>query len=152
MTSPQFNPGGQNIGLPGGYPSMTPPMGPPPVGQMPGRPPSGVPSMRPPTVGQTPIGPPSGPPPMGPPTGQMPMGAPPSFSPQIQTWRQGSSGINSCLFRYTYIWEYSGNEFWFYPIAVGRDQIIGYRWSRRRNRWNFRTISRSNIRSYQCFR
>lgn len=148
MTSPQFNPGGQNIGLPGGYPSMTPPMGTPPVGQMPVGPPSGLPSMRPPTVGQTPVAPPSGPPP----TGQMPMGAPPSFAPQRQTWQQGSSGINSCIFRYTYIWQYSGSEFWFYPIAVGRDQIIGYRWSSRRNRWSFRTISRSNIRSYQCFR
>ncbi|WP_102691609.1 hypothetical protein [Rummeliibacillus pycnus] len=137
MTSPQFNPGGQNFGGTGGFPSFRPPSGPPPMG---------------PPMGQPP-GYPSGPPSFGPPpAGQMPMGAPPKFIPPRPAWQHGSSGINSCLFAYTYIWQFDGNNFWFYPIAVSRDQIIGYRWSSRRNRWMFRTISRSNIFSYQCFR
>lgn len=137
MTSPQF-PGGQNIGRP--------PMGPPPFG-----PPMEPPPFRPPSG--SPGGPPSGPPPFGPPpAGQMPTEAPPRFSPSMPAWQQGSSGISSCLFSYTFIWTNEGNSFWFYPILVTRDQVIGYRWSSRRNRWSFRTLSRRNIRSYQCFR
>ena len=73
------------------------------------------------------------------------------FSPPIPAWRVGSSGIRSCLFRNTYIWMNSGRSFWFFPTAVGREIIAGFRWSRRYG-WYFRTISRNQIRSYECFR
>lgn len=86
-----------------------------------------------------------------PPVGQMPMSTPPGFSPPIPAWREGSSGIRSCLFRNTYIWMNSGRSFWFFPTAVGREIIAGFRWSRRYG-WYFRTISRNQIRSYECFR
>ncbi len=138
LTSPQF-PGGQNIppmgpppGFPSGPPSFGPPMGPP----------SGFPS------GPPSFGPPSG----GPPGGQMPTSAPPEFVPFMPTWQQGSSGIHSCLFTNTYIWTFDGANFWFFPIAVTRDQIFGYRWSSRNRRWSFRVVNRRNIIHYQCFR
>ena len=44
-----------------------------------------------------------------------------------------------CLFRNTYIWMNSGRSFWFFPTAVGREIIAGFRWSRRYG-WYFRTI------------
>ncbi|KOY80335.1 hypothetical protein I6G82_20980 [Lysinibacillus macroides] len=85
-----------------------------------------------------------------PPAGQMPMGTPPGFSPPIPAWRVGSSGIRACLFRNTYIWMNNGRSFWFYPTAIGREFIVGFRWSRRYG-WHFRTIVRNQIRSYECF-
>lgn len=84
-------------------------------------------------------------------TGPMPMSAPPSFAPSIPAWREGSRGISSCLFRNTYIWLNNGRSFWFFPTAVGREFVAGFRWSRRYG-WRFRSIARSNIRSFECFR
>ncbi|WP_219361575.1 hypothetical protein [Bacillus mycoides] len=85
------------------------------------------------------------------PAGQMPMGSPPGFSPPIPAWRVGSSGIRSCLFTFTYIWLNNGRSFWFFPTTVGREFVAGFRWSRRYG-WQFRTIIRNNIRSFECFR
>lgn len=140
MTSPQNFPG---------RPSMPPPFGPP--GGMPGFPPGFPPGGQP---GFPPGGGPGFPPgtPGGGPTGQMPTGAPPAFTPAMTLSHQGSTGLRSCLFAYTYIWTYGGSNFWFYPIALTRDQVMGYRWSTRNNRWSFRIISRNNIWSFQCFR
>ncbi|GLC89529.1 hypothetical protein [Lysinibacillus piscis] len=94
-------------------------------------------------------------PPFGPPppssTGQMPMGAPPGFAPPMPTWQQGTRSIRSCLFRNTYIWMNNGRSFWFYPTAVGQEFIAGFRWSNRHG-WRFRTITRNQIRSFECFR
>ena len=116
-----------------------------------GMPPFGPPSGQP--GGMPPFGPPSGQP-GGPPAGQMPMSAPPNFTPTRSgaNWQHGSSGIQSCLFRNTFIWTFSGNDFWFFPISVTRDQLIGWRWSYRTFRWTFRTVTRHNIIGYQCFR
>ena len=52
------------------------------------------------------------------------MSTPPGFSPPIPAWREGSSGIRSCLFRNTYIWMNSGRSFWFFPTAVGRKSLL----------------------------
>ncbi|WP_312753133.1 hypothetical protein [Rummeliibacillus suwonensis] len=147
MTSPQSGPGGQNFWRPTLSPGGVPGGGLPPFGP-PGGAPGGLPPFGPP--GGAPGGglPPGGPPP----TGQMPTIAPPRFAPSRPSWQQGSIGISSCLFSNTYIWTIEGGNFWFYPIVVTRDQLIGYRWSNRRNRWSFRTVSRSNIWAYQCFR
>lgn len=100
----------------------------------------------------SPYGQPFGPPGFGPPpAGQMPMSAPPGFSPPVPAWREGSSGIRSCLFRNTYIWMNTGRSFWFFPTVIGREFIAGFRWSRRYG-WYFRTITRNQIRSFECFR
>ena len=130
-------------------PSGRPPnFGPPPGGPPPfGSPPMGPPNFGPPSGGP----PPFGPPPMGPPNfGPPPGGPPPNFSPARPAWQVGPSGIRSCLFRHTYIWLDSGRSFWFYPVAVTRDVVTGFRWSSR-NGWRLRTINVNNIRSFQCF-
>jgi len=131
LPEPGFEP---SFGLPG--------IGPPPSFGPPGfRPP---PSFGPPGFGPPPsFGPP--------PAGQMPLGPPPSFAPSFPSFGIGSSGIQSCLFRNTYIWMFNGRSFWFFLTAVGREFIAGFRWSSRSG-WRFQTIARRDIRSYDCSR
>ncbi|WP_068984999.1 MULTISPECIES: hypothetical protein [Lysinibacillus] len=127
----------------------------PPSGNEPNFEPSfGPPGFGPPGFGPPPsFGPPNfGPPGFGPPpAGQMPLGPPPSFVPSTPPWGIGTSGIQSCLFRNTYIWMFNGSSFWFFLTAVGRESIAGFRWSSRRG-WRFQTIARREIRSYDCSR
>ncbi|MFJ6209088.1 hypothetical protein [Lysinibacillus sp. NPDC092081] len=135
LPEPGFEP---SFGLPGFGPP--PSFGPPGFGP----PPSSVP----PGFGPPPFGPPSfGPPPAG----QMPLGPPPSFVPSLPSFGVGTSGIQSCLFRNTYIWMFNGSGFWFFLTAVGREFVAGFRWSSRSG-WRFQTIARRNIRSYECSR
>jgi len=146
---PNFGP--PNFGPPNmGPPNFGPPnMGPPNFG-----PPNfGPPNMGPPNFGPPNFGPPNiGPPNYGPPsTGQMPTGAPPSFSPAMPAWHGGSSGIQRCLFRNTFIWTRNGRNFWFFPTIIGREVIAGFRWSSRSG-WRFSTILRDNILAFECFR
>lgn len=147
LPEPGFEP---SFGLPGFRPppSFGPPgFGPPPTSRPPSfgpPPPSGPPGFGPP--------PSFGPPGFGPPpAGQMPLGPPPSFVPSLPPFGVGTSGIQSCLFRNTYIWMLNGTGFWFFLTAVGREFIAGFRWSSRSG-WRFQTIARRNIRSYECTR
>ncbi|WP_431808678.1 hypothetical protein [Lysinibacillus sphaericus] len=111
-----------------------------PSWNVPGIPPVGPP----PNMGQPPnFGPPS--------SGQMPMSAPPNFAPPMPAWHGGSNGIQSCLFRNTYLWMNSGRSFWFFPTVIGREFIAGFRWSNRYG-WRFRTLTRDHILSFECFR
>ncbi|GAB0171258.1 transporter [Lysinibacillus sp. CTST325] len=114
----------------------------------------GLPGFRPPPSEPPGFGPPPplGPPSFGPPpAGQMPLGPPPSFVPSLPPFGVGTSGIQSCLFRNTYIWMFNGTGFWFFLTAVGREFIAGFRWSSRSG-WRFQTIARRSIRSYECTR
>ncbi|MCL1697190.1 MULTISPECIES: transporter [unclassified Lysinibacillus] len=147
LPEPGFEP---SFGLPGvgAPPSFGPPgFGPPPSFGPPSFGPP--PSTRPPSFGPPP---PFGPPSFGPPpAGQMPLGPPPSFTPAMPSWGIGTSGIQSCLFRNTYIWMFNGSGFWFFLTSVGREFITGFRWSSRSG-WRFQTIARRNILSYECSR
>lgn len=58
-------------------------------------------------------------------------------------------GMRSCLFRFTYIWLYNGNDFWFYPTFTDGQFVMGYRW--RRNRWEFDRINLRRIFFFRCF-
>lgn len=92
-------------------------------------------------------------PPFGPPFGgqNQPSGPPPSFVPVFPSAQAYASGsMSRCLFRNTYVWLRNGNSFWFYPISVTRNTIIGFRWSSRRG-WLFRSINRNNILTFTCF-
>lgn len=129
-------PGGQ---FPGG--GQFPPVGPFPPGNPPVRPPQ-------PDGG---FGPPFGPPGQPPVGGQHPpAGPPPSFTPAFPATQAYAGGMNRCLFRNTYVWLRNGRSFWFYPISVTRDMIIGFRWSNRRG-WIFRSIHRDNILTFTCY-
>lgn len=103
-------------------------------------PPSGPPS----------FGPPSGPPGQGP-QGGPPTSPPPSFVPQqqVQTFAIDPGGIRRCLFRFTYVWLNNRQQFWFYPVFVGRRSITGYRWNG--FRWLYFGIDLNQIQSFTCF-
>lgn len=89
-------------------------------------------------------------PPFGPPGQNQPPGPPPGFVPSFPTAQAYAGGMNRCLFRNTYVWLRNGRSFWFYPISMTRDTIIGFRWSNRRG-WVFSSIRRSNILTFTCF-
>ncbi|KSU62040.1 hypothetical protein AS034_07845 [[Bacillus] enclensis] len=107
-----------------------------------------------------PGGPPSAPPPGGAPGGgnqgsqQPPPGPPPNFTPQMTAAQGGPSvlavdpgAIRRCLFRYTYIW-LRRDQFWFYPVFIGRRSIAGWRWIGWR--WVYFGIDLDNIQSFTC--
>jgi hypothetical protein len=102
-----------------------------------------------------PSGPPGGAPPFAPPgQGQgsgAPTSPPPSFVPQqqAQTFAVDPGGIARCLFRHTYVWLRGFQEFWFFPIFVGRNSVTGWRWTG--FRWVYFGISLRQIQSFTCF-
>lgn len=59
-----------------------------------------------------------------------PPSGPPSFIPtqSIQAQSVAPGSIRNCLFRYVYIWQSNGEQYWIYLTFVGRDSIAGYRW------------------------
>lgn len=141
----------------GGFPVM-PPMSPPPFGgggQRPGIPPFGggqFPGMPPFGGGQTPGMPPFG-------GGQMsaPTAPPPNFTPQMSTLQMqefsrggGVQRIGRCLFRNTFIWMRNGNAFWFYPMFLFGNTVVGFRWRGNRG-WVYDSINRNSIMSFQCY-
>lgn len=102
--------------------------------------------------GQTPGMPPFG-------GGQMsaPTAPPPNFTPQMNTLQQqqfsrsgGVQRIGQCLFRNTFIWLWNGNSFWFYPMFVFGNQIVGFRWRGRRG-WVYDSLNRNSIMFFQCY-
>lgn len=96
----------------------------------------------------------------GPPGGQQgqpgqpvaPSSPPPGFIPQ-QTMAQplavDPGAISRCMFRNTYIWLWNGNQFWFFPIFLGRDSVAGFQWNGRF--WMYTGISLRSIQSFTCF-
>lgn len=89
---------------------------------------------------------------------QPPTSPPPSFTPQQFTTTQqqefsrrgGVGSIRRCMFRNTYIWLNNGRSFWFFPMLVIGNQIIGFRWRNRRG-WVYDSINRNRIVFFQCF-
>jgi hypothetical protein len=96
--------------------------------------------------GQGPVG---GPPGQGPQSGP-PSSPPPSFVPteQVSAFAVDPGSIRRCLFRYTYIWQRNGQQFWFYPIFLGRQSVAGWRWTG--FRWMYTGISLREITSFTC--
>lgn len=110
----------------------------------------------PPGGGGSPFGPP-GPPPSsaGPPgssgsTAGAPTSPPPSFVPtqQATTFAVDPGGIRRCMFRFTYVWLNNRQQFWYYPVFVGRDSVAGFRWNG--FMWLYFGISLRQIQSFTC--
>jgi hypothetical protein len=119
-------------------------------------PPSGPPGQRQPGLGSPPSQPPSAPPSFTPQLpreeGQQLLSEPTGFSGsggRIIDFRRQPRNFRSCLNRFTYIWLLNGNNFWFYPVFIGRNVIEGFRW--RRNRWEYERISFNRILFHLCF-
>ena len=107
-------PGGFPGGAPGGFPGGAP-------GGFPGGAPGGFPGGAP---GGVPGGAPGG-------VGGPPQSPPPAFTPprpQQQLFAVDPGGIRRCLFRYVYIWQTNGQQYWMFLTFVGRNSIAGYRW------------------------
>jgi hypothetical protein len=109
-----------------------------------GFPPFGGPPGSPP--GQGPIG---GPPGQGPQSGP-PSSPPPTFIPteQVSAFAVDPGSIRRCMFRYTYVWLRNRQQFWFFPIFVGRQSVAGWRWTG--FRWMYFGISLRQITSFTC--
>ena len=60
-----------------------------------------------------------------------------------------SRGLRGCINRFTYIWLFNGEGFWFYPTFVDGRFVRGFRW--RRNRWVFDRIYIRRIFYFRCF-
>nr|WP_229666759.1 hypothetical protein [Paraliobacillus quinghaiensis] len=105
---------------------------------------------------QPPSGFPGSPPPFAPPgQGQEagpPSSPPPNYVPaqtqQAQTFAVDPGSIRGCLFRFTYVWMRGFQQFWFYPIFVGRNSVSGYRWNG--FRWVYFGTSLRQIQSFTC--
>ncbi|MDU6266748.1 MAG: hypothetical protein E6600_19910 [Anaerocolumna aminovalerica] len=146
-------PGPGGPGRPGGPPGGPgfPPGGPgfPPGG--PGFPPGG-PGFPPGGPGFPPGGP--GPTPGGPglPGREQfapPRSAPPEFTPLTPRTPVNIRQIGRCLFRFTFIWLRNGNSFWFYPVFLTGNILIGFRWGRRG--WEYTILNTRRIIFFQCF-
>ncbi len=80
-----------------------------------------------------------------------PTSPPPFFVPtqQVEAYAVDPGGIARCLFRYTYVWLRGFQQFWFYPIFVGRNSVSGYIWTG--FRWVYSGISLRQIQSFICY-
>lgn len=98
------------------------------------------------------------------------VGPPPNFtpsknSPGVQSFGQPSSGnkgkgpqpkavstasISFCLFKFTYIWERGGRNYWAYLLNVDRRSVSGLRWFR--GTWVFFGVDLNRIDSFICYR
>lgn len=74
---------------------------------------------------------------------------PPGFQPPMPSMQSSARGIRNCIGRTTYIWLHNRSGFWFIPIFVSRQSIMGFRWNQ--FRWEHSVIFRRSIRSFQCF-
>ncbi|WP_238327924.1 collagen-like protein [Paenibacillus gorillae] len=96
---------------------------------------------------------PSGPPgPPGQPGAMGPSSPPPAFTPQqpaVTPFAVDPRAIAGCLFRNTYVWLVNRNQFWFYPIFVGRTSVAGFQWNGRF--WIYTGLSLQSIQQFQCF-
>ena len=57
--------------------------------------------------------------------------------------------LRSCLNRFTFIWLFNGDSFWFYPIMISGQQVVGFRWQR--GAWVFDRINIRRIFFHQCY-
>lgn len=57
--------------------------------------------------------------------------------------------LRRCVRRFTFIWLFTGDSFWFFPTEVGDTFVRGFRW--RRNRWVFERIFIRRIFFFRCF-
>jgi hypothetical protein len=65
---------------------------------------------------------------------QAPTTPPPAYIPQKPSQAPGYYAIDpgaffGCMFRFTYVWLTSGDQFWFFPIYTGPNSGAGFRWN-----------------------
>lgn len=101
--------------------------------------------------------------PGGPPgQGNMPKSPPPNYTPSKKekgvqslsssknTKAVSPNSIRFCLFKYTYIWEVSGRNYWTFLINVDRRSVSGFRWLG--FTWVYFGLDLRRIDSFICYR
>jgi len=68
----------------------------------------------------------------------------------IQTTAVSSNSIRFCLYKYTYIWERNGRNYWAFLLNVDRRSVSGFRWTGRN--WIYFGIDLRRIDSFVCYR
>jgi hypothetical protein len=61
-----------------------------------------------------------------------------------------ANSIRFCLYKYTYIWEENGQNYWAFPLNINRRTVSGFRWFRRN--WVYWGIDLRRIESFICYR
>lgn len=95
----------------------------------------------------------------------MPKSAPPNYTPSknapgVQSFNIGggtpstfavsANSIRFCLYKYTYIWERNGRNYWSFLLNVDRRSVSGFRWTGRR--WVYFGVDLRRIDSFICYR
>lgn len=95
----------------------------------------------------------------------MPKAAPPNYTPNknapgVQSFSTGggttstfavsANSIRFCLYKYTYIWERSGRNYWAFLLNVDRRSVSGFRWTGRS--WIYFGVDLRRIDSFVCYR
>lgn len=88
----------------------------------------------------------------------VPLGPPPTRVPAKPAQGRNAQGgttfsvepwsIRNCIGKFTYVWMRNGDQFWFFPIQVGRKTVAGFRWSR--FGWAYVGISLDRIDMFTC--
>ncbi len=94
----------------------------------------------------------------------MPKSPPPNYIPKknesgvqkmaasggAETFAVSPNSIRFCLYKYTYIWEVSGRNYWAFLLNVDRRTVSGFRWFRRS--WVYFGVDLRRIDSFVCYR
>lgn len=94
----------------------------------------------------------------------MPKSPPPNYIPKknesgvqklaanggAETFSVSPNSIRFCLYKYTYIWEVSGRNYWAFLLNVDRRTVSGFRWFRRS--WVYFGVDLRRIDSFVCYR
>ncbi|HBE84854.1 MAG TPA: transporter, partial [Lachnoclostridium sp.] len=57
--------------------------------------------------------------------------------------------MRNCIGRFTYVWLSNGLEFWFFPVQIWANTVVGFRWDRRFG-WSYTGISLNRIDMFSC--
>ena len=94
-----------------------------------------------------------------------PKSPPPNHIPskkdhEVQNFNQGQYGpetkavspnsIRFCVFKYTYIWEVNGRNYWAFLYNVDRRSVSGFRWNGRS--WVYFGVDLRRLDSFVCYR
>jgi hypothetical protein len=94
----------------------------------------------------------------------MPKSPPPNYIPKkneagvqkiaasggTQPYAVSGNSIKFCLYKYTYIWEISGRNYWAFLLNVNRRTVSGFRWFR--GTWVYFGVDLRRIDSFVCYR
>ena len=66
------------------------------------------------------------------------------------TYAVSASSIRFCLYKYTYIWEVRGKDYWAYLLNISNRTVSGFRWFR--GSWVYFGVDLRRIDSFICYR